>query len=649
MNFANPHILWFLLVLPPALLAFLWWSARRRQKLLAAFIQARLLPELTVGISPARETIRAALLTTALALSIFALARPQWGFTWEESKQKGLDIIVAIDTSKSMLAEDIAPNRLARAKLAAIDLMQQAKSDRLGLVAFAGGAFLQCPMTIDDAAFRQSVESLDTETLPQGGTAIAEAIETALAAFKEGENHKVLVLFTDGEDHDSNAVEAARKAGEAGMRIFTIGLGSAEGERVPLRDAKGRTDYVRDENNNVIFSKLNESMLQQIAKVGNGFYLPMRGAKVIEKLYENGLAPLPKSESEAKLFKRYHERFHLPLGLAIVLLIVETLLPARWKKRDETSESSGSGTGVSPVRTGTQGRDARATTTVALLALFVSSFAVSASPSSAYRDYRNGQFDKAQDEYQRLLQKKADDSRLALNAGAAAYRGGKFDDAETFFSQAAKAPDLKVQQQAYYNRGNARFHAGDSLEDAEKKKAAWEESLKDFDSATKLNAQDTDAKNNYEFVKKKLEELKQQQQKQDKDDKKQDPKDKKDQDKKDQQKQDDKQQKDDQKKDDQKKSDEQKKQDEQSKQDEKKKQEEKDQKPDEKKQGQQPKPDKDSKEPPEQQQANAEPQKPNPMTPEQAMRVLDKTKEDEKMLPVQLAKPPPSGKKLKDW
>ena len=127
----------------------------------------------------------------AVACLILALARPQWGFAWEEVKQRGLDIVVAIDTSKSMLAEDIAPNRLARAKLAALDLMQQAKSDRLGLVAFAGNAFLQCPLTIDDAAFRQSVEALDVNTIPQGGTAIAEAIETALTAFKEGDNHKV--------------------------------------------------------------------------------------------------------------------------------------------------------------------------------------------------------------------------------------------------------------------------------------------------------------------------------------------------------------------------------------------------------------------------------------------------------------------------
>src|ERR1051325_5414353 len=149
------------------------------------------------------------LLVISVGLLILTLAQPQWGFAWEEARQRGLDIIVAVDTSRSMLAEDIAPNRLARAKLAALDLMRLAKHDRLGLVAFAGTAFLQCPLTLDDEAFRQSVNQLEVGIIPQGGTALAEAIETALSAFKDtGDNHRILVLFTDGEDHDSGALDA---------------------------------------------------------------------------------------------------------------------------------------------------------------------------------------------------------------------------------------------------------------------------------------------------------------------------------------------------------------------------------------------------------------------------------------------------------
>src|SRR5260370_13435183 len=234
MSFANPIILWLLLVIPPAMFAFFWWSWRKRKLLVTQFIQARLLPGLTIGISNARQKFRLGALLLSVVCLILALARPQWGFDLEVAKLRGLDIVVAIDTSKSMLAEDVPPNRLARAKLAALDLMQQAKADRLGLVAFAGSAFLQCPLTIDDAAFRQSVEALDVNIIPQGGTAIAEAIETALRAFKEGDNYKVLVLFTDGEDQDSGALDAAKKAAEQGLRIFPVGIGSTDGDLVPI-------------------------------------------------------------------------------------------------------------------------------------------------------------------------------------------------------------------------------------------------------------------------------------------------------------------------------------------------------------------------------------------------------------------------------
>src|SRR2546425_3333441 len=260
MTFAHPNVLWLLLAIPPAMLAFFWWSWRTHQRLVTQFIQTRLLPGLTVGISPARQKIRLACLILAVVSLRLALARQQWGFDWEEVKQRGLDIVVAIDTSKSMLAEDIAHNRMARAKLAALDLMQQAKSDRLGLVAFAGSAFLQCPLTIDETAFRQSVEALDVNILPQGGTALAEAINTAMAAFKEGDSYKALVLLTDGEDHDSGAIEAAKKADAAEMQIFTVGIGTGDGELLRSKDASGHSDFVRDDQRNVIKSHLDERL-----------------------------------------------------------------------------------------------------------------------------------------------------------------------------------------------------------------------------------------------------------------------------------------------------------------------------------------------------------------------------------------------------
>ena len=188
MNFVSPHLLWLLLLLGP-LIGLLIWSWRVKQRLLTQFISPRLLDTLTSGVSKQRQKIRLVLFTLAVAFLIFSLARPRLGFSLEESKQSGLDIVVAIDTSKSMLADDVQPNRLQRAKLAAVDLMRLAQSDRLGLVAFAGGAFLQCPLSLDEEAFRQSVDFLDVNVIPQGGTALAEAIQAARAAFKE-ENGK---------------------------------------------------------------------------------------------------------------------------------------------------------------------------------------------------------------------------------------------------------------------------------------------------------------------------------------------------------------------------------------------------------------------------------------------------------------------------
>src|SRR5439155_22966449 len=183
MRFANPQMLWLLLVTVTLLAWFLLWAWRKKQTLIAQFVQSRLLAQLTVGGSRLRQKIRLALVAFAVACVLLALARPQWGFDWEEAKQRGLDLVVAIDTSRSMLAEDVLPNRLTRATLAALDLMKLARSDRLALVPFAGAAFLQCPLTLDEQAFRQSVDALVVGIIPVGGTALTEAIETAQTAF----------------------------------------------------------------------------------------------------------------------------------------------------------------------------------------------------------------------------------------------------------------------------------------------------------------------------------------------------------------------------------------------------------------------------------------------------------------------------------
>jgi Ca-activated chloride channel homolog len=504
MQFGNPSMLMLLVVLPPALLVFYWWSVRKRHALMTQFIQARLLPGLVAGVSKRRQKAKLACLILGVVALIFALARPQWGFTWEEVKVRGVDVVVAIDTSKSMLAEDIAPNRFQRAKLAALDLVQLAKSDRLGLVAFAGSAFLQCPLTIDDTAFRQSVQALNVGTIPEGGTSLSSAIETAQTAFKEGDNHRILVLMTDGEDQDTGAMETAKKAAQLGLRIYTIGIGTVEGELLRLKDAQGNADFVRDEQGNVVKSHLNEGLLRDIASATEGgFYLPLRGAKTMDTLYAEGLAKLPKSEHQQKLVKQFEERYHWPLAIGILLLLAEMLIGERK-------------TAPPPARIGRPStKPAVLTAAIFMLIACVTAINAAASPSSALREYKSGNYDQALRDYEALLKKKADDPRLHFNAGAAAYRSRQFEEAAKQFNSAIATPDLKLQALAYYNRANAQYWLGTKNPDPNKRSEAWQKAVQDYESSMKLDPQDADAKFNHDFVKKKLEELKQQQQKKD--------------------------------------------------------------------------------------------------------------------------------------
>jgi Ca-activated chloride channel family protein len=483
-RFEHPNILWLLLVIPPALAAFFWWSERVKQKLLAQFVEPRLLAQLTVGLSPTRRKWRYALAILAVAFLIIAIARPQRGFDLEEVQQNGLDIVVAVDTSKSMLATDISPSRLQRAKLAALELMQTAKADRLGLVAFAGDAFLECPLTIDDTAFQQGVQALDVNSIPQGGTAIAAAIDTALSTFKEKGNHRALVIFTDGEDNDEGALGAAQRAAQEGLKIFTIGIGSTNGTLVTVPDANGNTDYVRDAQGNVHQSKLNEPLLQQIAGATGGFYLPLRGADTMNVLYERGLASLPKSESKEKLVRRYHEQFQWPLAIAMLLLVAEMLVPERKKSKARTPAPK-----VEPAAI------------AALVLILLSTVASNASPARALRDYNSGNFTNALTEFSKLADVKTNDLRFIFNAGDAAYRATNYDLAQNLFQQVAVSPDLKLQQKAYYNLGNVQFQVAKQAKDLDGLEQGFDAAAKIYERAVMLDTNDVDAAFNLNFAK----------------------------------------------------------------------------------------------------------------------------------------------------
>ena len=642
MNFGTPLWLWSLWLLVP-LAALLLWSWRVKQRLLTRFVSARLLDSLTSGVSKQRQKIRLGLFGGAVALLLFSLARPQLGFSIEEAKQRGLDIVVAIDTSKSMLADDVQPNRLQRSKLAAIDLMRLAKTDRLGLVAFAGGAFLQCPLSLDEEAFRQSVEFLDVNIIPQGGTAIAEAIEAARSAFKEDtENHKILVLFTDGEDNDEDgtARNAARTAAKDGFRIFTIGVGTPAGEILSTKDPYGNRVFIKDGEGNAVKSRLNEPLLQEIAKATDGFYLPLTGARTMDVLYERGLAPLPKSDFSTRTTRQYHERFQWLVSAAVLLLLAEMFFPERSNGPKSKAQDPKPAAGAAAL--------------VVLLFGAVNGFGAA---DDALKNYQQGKYSKARTEFERLAHKKPEDARLRYNAGAAAFQDQDYESALKHFSATLSTPDLKLQEQSYYNLGDTHFRLGEKEQDAKAKTQAWEEAVRQYESALKLDANDADAKFNLELVKQKLEELKQQQQQQDKQDSKDKQDDKDQKDKKDQndqqksdQKKDDQQKKDEQKqKQDKQKSDDQKKEEQQKKDSESQKKEKDEEKSqdDQKQQDQQSAQDKRSQEPGQAAQAKV-----IQMTPQQAMQLLDAQKSDERAMifqPQNLRTNRPKDRVFKDW
>jgi Ca-activated chloride channel family protein len=524
MNWAHPHLLLLLLVVPPALVLFFWWRERSRQRILSQFIQARLLSVLTVGMSPQRRKIKYTLLIAAAVFLIIALAGPEHGFDLQEVEQNGLDVVVAIDTSKSMLAQDIAPDRLERAKLAALELMQSANADRLGLVAFAGQAFLECPLTVDDTAFEQSVQALDVNSVSQGGTGIANAITTAETAFKENSRHNAIILLTDGEDNvdETAALEAAKEAGKNGIKIFTVGIGTTEGDLIRITDSSGNSDYIRDSQGNVVKTHLNENLLRQIAGATGGFYLPLHGGDTMDVLYDRGLAPLPKAEGASKTIRQYHEQFQWPLSIAILLLIVEVFLPERPGSKNATlggqhpeyafsnapepaepAEPASAAPGEAPPVI-----NAPAATVVLLIAFLLLPLAVSASPDEALRDYNSGSYTNALNEYTRLSEIQTNDLRLVFNAGDAAYKGTNYDLAGSLFQQVILSPDIKLQQKAYYNLGNTQFQVAKQAQDLDGLQSGLEIAEKSYGRAYELNTNDADAAFNLAFTKDSVERIK---------------------------------------------------------------------------------------------------------------------------------------------
>jgi len=339
MRFAAPGYLWMLLALP--LMAALFVLAfRRRRRALEIFGDLRLVRRLAATSSTERRVVKAALIVAAAFFLMLALARPQWGARLETVTRKGVDVVVAVDTSLSMMAEDVKPNRLAQARAAVSSLIEELQGDRIGLVAFSGRAYVACPLTLDYAAASLFLDVLEPDLIPVPGTAIAEAIRVADRAFPEGERrNRVIVLLTDGEDHEGDVEAAARAAAEDGITIYTLGIGTPEGEPIPMRNARGDVvGYKEDTKRRKVTSRLGEGSLQAIAAATGGrYYRSTPEGGELKRIYE-AIAGMDQATLATRMHTAYEEHYMLPLGIAILLLAIEAAISDR--KRSEPWSSS---------------------------------------------------------------------------------------------------------------------------------------------------------------------------------------------------------------------------------------------------------------------------------------------------------------------
>lgn len=325
------RLVWALWLVPLFVL-FNVYVQRKKNRLLSLFATTSLLPALTMNVLGGRRALKSTLLGLGLLCLVVALMEPKWGFRWEEVKRRGVDVMVALDVSDSMLVEDAQEGggltRLERAKREIADLLRMMDGDRVGLVAFAGAAFLECPLTLDYGAAEVFLGAIDTDLIPVKGTAIDEAMRVTLDAFeKSASKSKAMILITDGEDHSGAAVALAEKAQEAGVRIFTIGIGRDEGSPIPSPDGGFR----RDRRGDLILSKLDETTLQKIALATGGAYVrSVTGDVDLEKVYTQGIkASLEDQELGSTRQQRWEHRFQWFLALAILLLAAEAVISDR--------------------------------------------------------------------------------------------------------------------------------------------------------------------------------------------------------------------------------------------------------------------------------------------------------------------------------
>ena len=333
----------FLLILVPLLIFFFVYAFRQKRKAMALFGNITLMQKLSQSVSRKRQVWKVILLLLAFIFLTLSFARPQLGTKLRTVKREGQDILIAFDASLSMLAEDIKPNRLEKAKHEIGSLIDKLEGDRVGLIAFAGKAFVQCPLTLDYGATKMFLDVMEPDLIPVPGTAVGEAIQKAVTTFVEKERkHKVLILITDGEDHIGKPVEMATAASKEGVVIYCVGIGSLQGVPIPIIDERGnRTGFKKDRNGEIVMTKLDELTLEKIALETNGkYYRASPGEVELNKIYDD-IGKMEKKQLASQQYAQYEDRFQVLVGLALFFLVIEVIIPERrrvkkeWKGRFE--------------------------------------------------------------------------------------------------------------------------------------------------------------------------------------------------------------------------------------------------------------------------------------------------------------------------
>ena len=451
MNLAHPWMLHFLWLLPLTVLVFVFRGRKVRQSL-EKFADPQLLTRLTGQGAGGMRAIRPILTISALGCMLIALAGPRWGSHYQEVIQKGVDIVLLVDVSPSMLVQDVKPDRLERARREISDFIRVVQGDRVGLVAFSGAAFIQCPLTLDYGALNLFLNALSPDLIPAPGTDLGEALKVGMSAFDpKAETDKVMILITDGEDNEEKGVQAAREAAAKAIKIFVFGIGDPSGGPIPQQEGKG--GFKKDTDGNMILSKLDEQELQEIASITGGRYVrAVSGDLDLDLLYFDGV----KSSTHASTVKSgkikvFEERFTLFVLAAFVILLFEGFLHNMGKK------SSFSGKGLR----------------IFILSLFFlmpvfpsCNMAGWVAPVFGSEDpdelYRNGKFKEAEALYEKSDMDNPKDLRFRYNRGCAGYQGSDYKGAMAAFSSVYKrSQDKETQYKAVFNAGNTAFKQGD--------------------------------------------------------------------------------------------------------------------------------------------------------------------------------------------